>query len=147
MLSYITHQHDYNGETKSGTHPGRYLLALALYTLAIPPPLNVVPGAQNFSPNLVDLTVRAPESPAERSSLVSQSNSSRLRSRLPPTTAVAEVDPQLPPVHNLRPKMLLRALCGRDVDEVSVSEATWLTAAAINGNSNVQDVTDFTEEV
>jgi hypothetical protein len=60
---------------------------------------------------------------------------------------VAEVDPQLPPIHNLLLKMLLRALCGRDVDEVSVSEATWLTAAAINGDPNVQDITDFTEEV
>jgi len=67
---------------------------------------------------------------------------------LPTSTAVtAEVNPEFATVDHLLLQYCLRLLSGGDVDKIGVREATRLSAAAIDRNSDVKDITDFTEEI
>ena len=43
--------------------------------------------------------------------------------------------------------MLLRSLRGCDIDEVGVGEPSRLTAATIDGDTDIEHIADFAEEV
>lgn len=58
-----------------------------------------------------------------------------------------EVNPQLPSIYHLLLQVLLGALGGSNVDEVGVGEAARLAGAAVDGDTDVEDVADFAEEV
>ena len=56
-----------------------------------------------------------------------------------------EVYSQLASVHHLLTEELLGLLSTRYINEVGVCKATWLSTAAINGNSHIEYVSDLSE--
>lgn len=57
------------------------------------------------------------------------------------------IDAKLSTVHDLLLEEVLGLLSALDVDKVGMREASWLTAAAIDGNTNVEHVLDLSEQV
>ena len=54
---------------------------------------------------------------------------------------------QLPSINDLVLQYLLCTLCGRNINEIGVSESSRLAAAAIDGNANVQNIANLAEEI
>lgn len=50
-------------------------------------------------------------------------------------------------VNRLALELLHGLLSRRDISEISVSESTWLAGAAVNGNTDVNDVLDIAEQL
>lgn len=50
-------------------------------------------------------------------------------------------------VNRLALELLHGLLSRRNISEISVSESTWLTSAAVNGNTDVDDVLDIAEQL
>jgi hypothetical protein len=67
--------------------------------------------------------------------------------RVHSTIGLPIVDPQLPTVKLLSHEKLPSLSRALSVDEVGMSKASWLARLAVDGNANIGDVTDLTEEV
>lgn len=57
------------------------------------------------------------------------------------------VNPEGTVVNRLALELLHGLLSRRDISEISVSESTWLAGAAVNGNTDVNDVLDIAEQL
>lgn len=63
------------------------------------------------------------------------------------TGASAEVDSQLAAIDLLVDKSLLALHSALDIDEICVSKSSWLSSTSINGNTNINDIANVTEEL